>query len=160
MNKIQLFNRVLAALDDIYLGAVDAANRAHAAATSEESVAENKYDTFGLEASYLAQGQSQRVAQCQADIDAFKQLAATIGANQPSVSLGSLIAVVDQNDAEHYFLLGPGAGGLKFTVDHKEIICITPSAPIGQAMLGKQVDEEFEVNIEDHKHCYEIFAIY
>lgn len=160
MNKSLLLNQVLAALDDIYRGAVAAANRAHATATNNESVAENKYDTFALEASYLAQGQSQRVAQCQADIDAFKQLAGTMNSDLSSVSLGSLIAVIDENDARHYFLLGPCAGGLKLMFDQKEIICITPSAPIGLALLGKGVDDEFEIKIGSHQHSYEIIALY
>jgi hypothetical protein len=38
-----------------------AAQTAYETATHEENIAENKYDTLGLEASYLAAGQAKRV---------------------------------------------------------------------------------------------------
>ena len=38
-----------------------AAQTAYETATHEENVAENKYDTLGLEASYLATGQARRM---------------------------------------------------------------------------------------------------
>ena len=38
-----------------------AAQTAYETATHEENIAENKYDTLGLEASYLAAGQARRV---------------------------------------------------------------------------------------------------
>ena len=38
-----------------------------------ESVAETKWDTFGLENSYLAHGQSVRVAECETDLAYFRK---------------------------------------------------------------------------------------
>ena len=40
--------------------------------THEENIAENKYDTLGLEAAYLAQGQAQRVNECYLSIQQFE----------------------------------------------------------------------------------------
>ena len=40
-----------------------AARASHAEATHEQSKAESKYDTRGLEASYLARGQSRQLAE-------------------------------------------------------------------------------------------------
>lgn len=155
MNKALLFDHVLTTLGAICQEAIDAANRAHATATNTESVAENKYDTFALEASYLADGQSQRVAQCQADIARFKQLTAP-AIQHKVVAIGSLVEVVDQQDLSHYFLISPCAGGLKVQFNQKEIVCVTPLAPAGRALLGKEVGDEIEVNIAMQQQSFEI----
>ena len=69
MNIILLHRQLMIHLQQLLDNAKAAAKRAHDTATSEENVAENKYDTLALEAAYLAQGQSQRVVQCQSDFD-------------------------------------------------------------------------------------------
>ena len=74
MNKKLLAETLLIALSDVHQSAVDAAKRAYDTATDNENVAENKYDTLALEAAYLAQGQSLRVEQCEADLIAFKEI--------------------------------------------------------------------------------------
>ena len=49
-----------------------AAQATHAAATHPDAKAENKYDTRGLEASYLAGAQQERVAELEATLDAIR----------------------------------------------------------------------------------------
>ena len=61
MSKDALIAAVLVRLEEDLKVAQDAARAARDAATHEESVAENKYDTFGLESAYLAEGQAKRV---------------------------------------------------------------------------------------------------
>ena len=61
MDKPALLAHIIQRLNADLQQAVQAAEAAHADATHEESVAENQYDTLGLEASYLAAGHSRRV---------------------------------------------------------------------------------------------------
>ncbi|MGS0681986.1 GreA/GreB family elongation factor [Shewanella sp. 125m-7] len=101
INKLNTL--ILAALENAYASASAAASRAHETATGSESIAENKYDTFGLEASYLAHGQSMRAAQCRADIEAFRQLFATadlVGNAADIALLNNDIANTDPTVAE------------------------------------------------------------
>jgi hypothetical protein len=63
VNKQFLIQKVLAALAAELSGYERSARAAHAEATDEQSKAENKYDTRGLEASYLARGQSRQAAE-------------------------------------------------------------------------------------------------
>lgn len=58
MNKSLIRQQILERLNDELIAAQSALQSAHEAATHEDSVAENKYDTFGLEAAYLAHGQA------------------------------------------------------------------------------------------------------
>ena len=60
MDKFVLRQQVLERLAEDLLQAEQAVRAAHEAATHEENIAENKYDTLGLEAAYLATGQARR----------------------------------------------------------------------------------------------------
>ena len=60
MDKFLLQHQVLARLTEDLRHAEEAVRAAHETATHEENVAENKYDTLGLEAAYLATGQARR----------------------------------------------------------------------------------------------------
>jgi len=164
MNKTALFNLVINELEQAYDGAVAAAARAHASATNGESVAENKYDTFGLEASYLAQGQSIRVEQCRTELEQFKTMTKTLNAKPDSelvekVELGSLVTVINEDDKRRIFLLGPSAAGLTLNYEQLEITCITSQSPIGQVLLGKEVDQEFELKIGPTIQTFEVIAL-
>jgi len=154
--------RVLAALqlalEATYQVAFNAAQRAHETATAEENIAENKYDTLAVEAAYLAQGQSVRVAQCDADIEAFKALPAKPSSNK--IGLGSLVLITDENDIEKHLFLGPSAGGLKITVDDIEIVVVTQASPLGKAVYGKIIGDEITLSIAGKKSHYEIMPFY
>jgi len=149
-----LLDHILTALETLYQDAFDAAMRAYDTATDDENEAENKYDTLGLEASYLAQGQSKRVIECEADLNAFKKLKT----NQPdannTIILGSLIYLLDENDNVLILFLGPAAGGLNVKFAHTSISIITPSAPLGRALLGHSVDDEIELELEHTQKRY------
>nr|WP_283102684.1 GreA/GreB family elongation factor [Shewanella abyssi] len=155
-----------------YQDAVDAAKRAHDTATGSESVAENKYDTFGLEASYLAHGQSVRVAQCKDDMLAYEQLfgvlkqKAVIGALQDvsikaekKVALGDLVELIDENDKLSRLFLGPSGGGLKVQTAEGSFMLITPQSPIGQKLLTREIGDEITLTIAGKAQHYEIDTI-
>ena len=61
MDKQSIAQQVIEHLTGDLSAAEQAARVAHETATHEENIAENKYDTLGLEAAYLAAGQARRV---------------------------------------------------------------------------------------------------
>ena len=160
MNKTQLLKQIQAELEFVYQGAIDAAQRAYDTATDEENEAENKYDTLGLEASYLAHGQSKRVGECEADLIAFKKLKPVVFLSGEPVALGALICIEDENGIEKFAFFSPVSGGLKINFNAKEITVITPSAPLGKALSNSLVGDDIEVTIGDDKKYYQITAIY
>ena len=156
MNKIQLHQQLMMHLQLLLKNAKAAAQRAHETATSEENIAENKYDTLALEAAYLAQGQSTRVAQCQTNLDACINLpirTSTKGA------LGALMVLVDEQEQVKYLLICPVAGGIKLNWDQHHVLVVTPQSPIGSALLNQQVDDQININIAGKKQYYEIIQI-
>jgi len=157
VNKNNLLKQLHIALEATYQVAFNAAQRAHETATADENVAENKYDTLAVEAAYLAQGQSLRVEQCDADIEAFKALPRHSVTER--ATLGSLVVLLDENDVERYLFLGPTAGGLKVVVDGIEVVVITLSSPLGRALHNKAVDDEVTLMIADRTYHYEVSTL-
>ena len=91
MNKRALIKKIIARLTDELEIYFRAAQFSRAEATHESSKAESKYDTRGLEASYLARGQSKQAAEIEAAIAEFEKMPAKkFGADEP-IGLGALM---------------------------------------------------------------------
>ncbi|MBY5945140.1 GreA/GreB family elongation factor [Photobacterium rosenbergii] len=159
-HKPQIIDLILDDLQQAYQGAMHAADQAHSAATDDQSVAETQYDTLAIEAAYLAHGQSQRVAECLADINAYDQLKATLPKSLDEIVLGCLVHLLDEDEKEKWIFFGPAAGGIKLKLDNHEVVVVTPSSPIGEALLGLTLGEEAEVHIGGRVVFYEVEAIY
>ncbi|HED34281.1 MAG TPA: transcription elongation factor [Gammaproteobacteria bacterium] len=159
MNKSHLIGQILLELEHVFQGAVAAAQRAYDTATDEENEAENKYDTLGLEASYLAHGQSKRVAQCEADLIAFKKLKIVDFTSGLSVATGALVKVEDEEGAEQFVFLSPVAGGLKVNFENNEITLVTPSSPLGKVLSGCVEGDDIEVQLGEGKVLYQVMVV-
>ena len=160
MNKALLLDAVLARLETLHQTAIKAAKQAHDTATHEENVAENKYDTLGLEAAYLAHGQSQRVAECAADLAAFKNLTAREFSSDAAIDIGVVVLLSDEAGNSQYLFIGPAAGGVKVPFDGHEITIITFSAPLGMALRGRCVGDEVEVRGGGNGVGYEVLGVW
>src|SRR5438874_4727706 len=74
MNKRAVIKKIVTKLMDELDVYLRAAQFSRAEATHESSKAENKYDTRGLEASYLARGQSKQALEIKSAITDFESL--------------------------------------------------------------------------------------
>lgn len=74
MNKQSVYQLILQQLQDDLQIILRAAQTAYETATHEENIAENKYDTLGLEAAYLAAGQSRRVEEIRQALSLWQSL--------------------------------------------------------------------------------------
>jgi transcription elongation GreA/GreB family factor len=143
MNKRALLKKILAQLEEELQSYARAARAAHAEATDPQSKAENKYDTRGLEAAYLAGAQSRQAAETQAAIEAFQKLALKeFGPGDP-IDLTALVEVEAGKERNWYFL-GPNKGGLEVQQNGKEVVVITPQAPLGQQLIGRKAGDRFK----------------
>ena len=159
MNKSLLFKQIQLELENVFQSAKDSAQRAYETATDKENEAENKYDTLGLEASYLAQGQSRRVAECEADLNTFKKFEVIKFSKDAPISMGALVCIEDDQSSTRYILLSPVAGGLKLKYKEIYITLITQSSPIGKALYRQFVGDDISVNAgSDIKH-YQIISV-
>ena len=158
-NKESLRKAIINALEKDLATASKAADTARDTATSKETVAENKYDTFGLEASYLAHGQSMRVLEFQQAIQQYESLPLIHFEEKDVIDLTALVTLATKDGLEKFFFIGPEAGGLKVLWDNKDIMVITPKTPLGNQLTGKGLDDTVELTLKNKHTTYEITSI-
>lgn len=137
MRKEALRAALLARLEADLATARAAHEAAIEGATHEEARAENDKDTRGLEQSYLARGLAQRVAELEAAVAAVPTMTV---ATPGRVAIGAVVSVEEDGSERRFFLAAHG-GGIVLPGD---ITVITPTSPIGCALLGRGVDDECE----------------
>jgi transcription elongation GreA/GreB family factor len=139
-DKAALRAELLAQLVDMLATARIAHASAVEGATHSEAKAENDKDTRGLEQSYIARGQAQRVADLEAavvDVEKMKLAPCT------AVAMSALVTVEEDGDERRYFVAPHGGGNTLAG----EIHVVTLSSPIGKALLGKRADDEVELRL-------------
>ncbi|MDX1953200.1 MAG: GreA/GreB family elongation factor [Verrucomicrobiota bacterium] len=136
-----------------------AAKAAHAEATHEQSKAENKYDTRGLEASYLARGQSRQAAELEQSIAYFEKLTLRDFTEQDGIDLTAVVELESKGEKAFYFLAQRG-GGTEVELDKREMLVITPQSPLGQEMMGKRVGDKVTLQLEGKKNVYKIVQVF
>lgn len=158
-NKEHLRQAILQKLEDELKTATQAADTAKETATSDETVAENKYDTFGLEASYLAHGQSQRAAELLLAIKTYRALPLKEFNQQTAIGIGATVCLEDDQGHCKYLFLGPDAGGLKANWNNKEVMIITAQTPLGKRLNGSYLGDNVELEISGQQICFEIVSV-
>src|SRR5579859_4362654 len=104
MNKRALIKKIVARLADELETYFRAAQFSRAEATHESSKAENKYDTRGLEASYLAAGQARQAKETLAAIERYENLAVkNFGAGE-AIDLTALVELAVGKEHSFYFI--------------------------------------------------------
>ena len=112
MTKRLVIQKIIETLQSEMETYVRAAKFSHAEATAEENRAENKYDTRGLEASYLAAGQANKIVDIEESIAAFDALRERKFSEADGIDIGALIEISQDGERAHYFI-GPSAGGIE-----------------------------------------------
>lgn len=160
MNKSLVIKTITKMLEERFETAVSAARQAYDAATDKETVAENKYDTFGLEASYLAHGQSQRVLDCENDLKQFLAMELKKFTADDEIAVGAFISLIDDMGKSIRCFISPCAGGQTFIFENLSCMLITPSSPLGKSLMGSYLDDEVKVAIGTDLKYYEITHLY
>jgi transcription elongation GreA/GreB family factor len=137
-----------------------AAQTAYETATHEENVAENKYDTLGLEASYLATGQARRMEEIRQAQTLYQQLTLRDYDEQRGIQVGALVTLEAENGQLQWLLLGPEAAGLKIILGERLVTVITPRSPLGQNLLGKFEDDEISITVAGVRQVYTITQVH
>ena len=133
-----------------------AAQTAYEAATHEENIAENKYDTLGLEASYLATGQARRVEEIRLALKNCQAMTLAPFEAALGIQVGALVALEAQDGQVRWLFLAPDAAGLTLTVGGQPLTVITPRSPLGAALLGKHPDDDVQITVSGTTQTYTV----
>jgi transcription elongation GreA/GreB family factor len=159
MNKKILLDILINELKANLEALVHAALVAKEAATGEESKAENKYDTRGLEASYLAGAQAKRAEELREMIYKLQKINLRTYDKTDAVGLAAVVKVMIDDQVEKHFFVLPSAGGQKVIFEGITYHVITPESPVGSLFLGKKIENSFQVKINQKEFEYQIVSI-
>jgi hypothetical protein len=124
---------------------IAAAKFTHAAATHEDSKPENDKDTRGLELAYLAGGQAERVRELEGAVARLGQVKAAALAPAAPAQAGALVWVDQGAGDTEYFLLPVGGGKTLGQSSGQNVLVLTPTSPLGAAILGLRCGDETEL---------------
>ena len=128
-------------------------------ATDSENKPENKYDTRGLEASYLAGAQAQRVSEMQDVLLAFRNQSLKNVHESAVVSIGSLVEVSSNNKTNRVLIMLLG-GGQSITYEKQTIQVVTTASPLGKVLIGQASGEYVTIVAGNSNKEYEIVSIF
>lgn len=156
--KLSLRDRLAAALEQSLAAARAAHGAAVEGATHAEARPENDKDTRGLEQSYLARGHAQRVAELEEAVAAVASMQVHEHPAGAPISAGALVTVREHGERRHLWI-APYGGGLTLATGDGQVTVLTPSSPLGRALLGKHVEDECELGSGDKTRTLEIEAV-
>jgi len=160
MDKFLLQQQVLERLAENLLQAEQAARAAHETATHEENVSENKYDTLGLEAAYLATGQARRAEAIRQAMTHWRQFCAPPYDASKGIQLGALVCLVDPDGNQQHLFLGPAGGSMKLISGAQLVQVISSEAPLAKAMLGKCEGDEVSIQTGPIRQQFEVLRVH
>ncbi|KQQ56919.1 transcription elongation factor GreAB [Pseudomonas sp. Leaf127] len=159
MNKTHLLQLIIERLAFDLDIAQRAAQTAYEAATHEENIAENKYDTLGLEASYLAAGQARRVEEIRQAVTLYRQAPARPFDQSRGIQVGDLVTLESASGDVRHLFLGPEAAGLKIQADDCLVTVITARAPLGQSLVGKLEGDEVAIVVNGERQVFDVTQV-
>ncbi len=159
MNKEKLLQEIIEQLEKDRVALLEATRATLEAATHEESVAENEYDTRGLEASYLAGAQSKRVAEIEEALSIYKHLNLRSFTKEDTIASTALVELVSEGK-KSYVILMPKAGGMTLHLDGYPVQVVTGTSPLGEALLGLRIGDSALVESGTYEKEYEVLNVW
>jgi transcription elongation GreA/GreB family factor len=141
MDKRKILRAVLEALEEEVRRQLSAQQTAADGATHAEARAETKWDTCGLEQSYLARGHARQFEALAKQAEELRAFVPPDYTGKP-IAAGALVETEMDGETFLFFLLHCG-GGIELFVDGREITVITPESPVGAALTGKRQGDAY-----------------
>lgn len=136
MNKADILEMIRLECRSALKHMQDANSAAVEGATDSESRAETKWDTSGLEASYLARGYARQFEALANQYEQLKSIELKDFKNKP-IGLGALIQCEIEDVASWFFLL-PYGGGMELRIAGEELTVITPDSPLARELFNRK----------------------
>lgn len=160
MDKAALVAQLVAKLQSQRLLARRAEEDAREGARDLSTGQEKREDARNvLEFGALATAHERRTRQLQEDLEDLEALRLRPFAKKDPIGLGALVEIEDEDGLEgRTFLMLPVGAGTELTGPDGDgiISVVTPSSPIGRAVMGKRWGDEFDVTINREPRAFTI----
>ena len=137
MDKAFLVSALLRELRLRYDRAVAALSGAREAATGADTKAENKYDTRGLEASYLAAGQAEQADELFRALHAVENFDFRDFDPDDPIGVGALVEIEQEEDIHHYLIAPAGGGIVLESEEGGRVTVLGPASPLAAKLTGR-----------------------
>lgn len=134
------------------------AKEAAEAVSHEDNRAEGSKDMRSTEASYIARGQAERAMELERSRTRLGSLELKTFQKTSSIESTALVQLRHQRQSAWYFLL-PAGGGRRVSYADQTVHTVTPTSPLGSALLGLGVGDEVEVPTPGAAKTYEVLAL-
>ncbi len=135
------------------------AQKSRSDSADPELVQKSKYETQGIEASYLADAHSKRLLELANDLKRFEEFESKPALRKDVVLVGSLVALKSNSKTEYYFI-SPVAVLKPLLVQGHEIKVISEKSPLAQELIGLKVGQDFEIEVKGKAHEFAISEIH
>lgn len=131
-------------------------------ATHEEARAESDKDMRATEASYVARGLAERAVRLEQALAQLARLQLLDCRRKGAIQASALLELEHDGQRSWYFLV-PAGGGEHLTLagssGELRIQTLTPTSPLGRALLGLAVGDEAEVDSPQGSRVYEVVEL-
>lgn len=143
IDKSQILEAFLVELNAEFRRLQEANKQAAESATDSEFRAESKWDTGGIEASYLARGYAKQFARLTEQANRLRVFSPGDFTGK-AIGLGALVEC-DLNGHTSLMFLLPCGGGMDLIIDDTEVTIVTPGSPLGTVLLNKRKGETYHL---------------
>ena len=141
MDKLKILKAVILELEEELRRKLAAQETAAAGATHVEAKAETKWDTCGLEQSYLARGHAKQFELLAQQVEELRAFVPLSFSGAP-IGPGALVETHMGEEKTLFILLHCG-GGTEVGVEGREVLVITPESPVGAALQDKREGDAY-----------------
>lgn len=134
------------------------ASEAAAAASHEENKPENDKDMRSTEASYIARGQAERARELERSVAFLASIPLRNFAPGDPIAATALVELESRGATMYGFVL-PAAGGQRVRAGSIEVQVVTPTSPLGKALMGLSEGDVAEVSTPQGMKSYEIVRV-
>ncbi|MFK7825877.1 MAG: hypothetical protein AB8G05_17120 [Oligoflexales bacterium] len=157
--KIQLLGLIIKSLETEFAAIIKSAESAYQGATHEDAVSKSKYETHGLELSYLAGSQFERARVLKQQIMSLSNKVFKTFKNSDEIAAEALVTMqASENRKYHYLVYSLGAG-LKLDLLGKTIQVISPQSAIGNELIGAFLDDDIFIERGNKVEEWKVVAI-
>lgn len=159
IDKLVLLEEIRARLEEERANLTRIALEAAAAVTHEDNKPENDKDMRSTEASYLARGQAERAREVERSLALLSTLYVRTFTPDDKIAATALVELVQGKSKMVCFVM-PVAGGQRIRSGDTEVQVVTPTSPLGKALMGLAEGDEAEVSTPQGTKVYEIVSVY
>ena len=154
MKKQNILKAVLVEIEKDLARQLAANELASEGATHCEAKAESKWDTCGLEQSYLARGHAKQFANLVQQLEELRSFLLLNFTDKP-IGVGALVVAEMAGEKMYFFILKCG-GGIEVQEEGKEVTVITPESPVGAALMDKKEGDSYSFRAGMNGHILSV----